>query len=161
MEPILLGALPDEILQWRGTAAELAEQCNRLLPAIGLAGDAGTANERLVRHYVQVGVLTPPEREGREAVFGVDQIREFLTARHLLRDGWPLAKIAELVRSAGPEGLSRLVSPEPAPRFESRLEQRGTSIVAPTPAEEALSRLRSKPATTTRSARTSKASRSF
>lgn len=132
MEPILLGALPDEILQWRGTAAELAEQCNRLLPAIGLTEDAGTANERLVRHYVQVGVLSPPEREGREAVFGVEQIREFLTARHLLRDGWPLAKIAELVRSAGPLGLSRLVSAERAPTAaESALAQLRTQPSAP------------------------------
>ena len=49
--------------------------------------DAGSANEHLVRHYVQVGVLTPPEREGREAMFGLRQVVEFLAARYLLKDG--------------------------------------------------------------------------
>lgn len=126
MEPILLGVLPDELQTWRGTAAELAEQCNKLLPSIGLPEEAGSANERLIRHYVQVGVLTPPEREGREALFGPRQVAEFLAARHLIHDGWPLAKIAELIRSGGPEGLARLV---PAPR-------------TPTAAEQALARLR-------------------
>jgi DNA-binding transcriptional MerR regulator len=127
MEPTPIGALPDEIQDWRGTAAELAEQCNRLFPNIGLPEEAGTANERLVRHYVQVGILTPPEREGREALFGGRQVAEFLAARRLLHDGWSLAKIAELIKSAGPEGFVQLV---PAER-------------APTLAEQTLARLRS------------------
>jgi len=39
-----------------------------------LTDDAGSANERLVRHYVQVGVPTAPEREGRQALFGPRQV---------------------------------------------------------------------------------------
>lgn len=115
MQPILL-ALPDELADWRGTAAELADQCNELLAGIpSLADDTGAANERLVRHYVQVGVLTPPDREGREARFGLRQLVEFLAARYLLKDGWPLAKAAEIVRSSDLTGLTQLI-PADRPR---------------------------------------------
>jgi DNA-binding transcriptional MerR regulator len=126
VQSIVLGELPDEILNWRGTAAALADQCNALLPGVGLAEDAGAANERLVRHYVQVGVLTPPERDGREALFDERHIRQFLTARYLLKDGWSLAKITELMRAAGPDGLTTLFPKERAP----------------TAAEQALARLK-------------------
>jgi DNA-binding transcriptional MerR regulator len=91
--------IPDEILGFSGTAAELADRCNEVLPENGLAEDAGVANERLIRHYVQLGVLTPPVRRGREAIFGARQVAEFVLARMLLNDRWPLAKIAELVKS--------------------------------------------------------------
>jgi DNA-binding transcriptional MerR regulator len=134
VQSIVLGQLPDEILKWRGTAAALADQCNALLPGIGLGEDAGAANERLVRHYVQVGVLTPPERDGREALFDERHIREFLTARYLLKDGWSLAKITELMRAAGPEGLTTLIP-----------KQR-----VPTAAEQALARLKSGASETSR-----------
>lgn len=120
MKPILL-ALPDELADWRGTAAELADKCNELLAGIpSLADDAGAANERLVRHYVQVGVLTPPEREGREARFGLRQVVEFLASRYLLKDGWPLAKAAEIVRGTDLTGLTQLI---PADRPRTRAEE--------------------------------------
>ena len=121
------GDLPDAALNWRGTAAALADQCNALAPHMGLAEEAGAANERLVRHYVQVGVLSPPEREGREALFDARHIREFLAARYLLKDGWSLAKITELVRAAGPQGLARFLP----------------TVQGPTDAERTLARLKS------------------
>ena len=120
MQPVALVNIPDQILDWSGTASALADQCNVLLPRIGLAEDTGAANERLVRHYVQVGVLAPPQRDGREALFNERHIREFLTARYLLKDGWSLAKITELIRAAGPEGLSTLAPKERAPTAAER-----------------------------------------
>jgi len=109
MQPIVLGTLPDELLVWRGTASALADQCNALLASVGLSHDAGCANERLVRHYVQVGVLSPPQKEGREALFDHNHVSQFLAARYLLNDGWSLAKISELFRAAGPEQMTKLV----------------------------------------------------
>ncbi len=91
--------IPDAVLEWSGTAGELADKCNALMPEVGLKEEEGTANERLVRHYVQLGVLSPPVRQGREALYGARQVLEFVIARYLLRDGWPLAKIAELVKT--------------------------------------------------------------
>ena len=119
MHPILL-SLPDDLAEWRGTAAELADKLNEVLAGIPtLADDAGSANERLVRHYVQVGVLTPPEREGREAMFGLRQVVEFLAARYLLKDGWPLAKVAEMVRATDLDGLAGMIPSErPCTRAE-------------------------------------------
>ena len=133
MEVQLLGHLPDEIATWTGTAAALADECNRLMPGCGLAAEAGSANERLVRHYVQIGVLTPPEREGREAIFGVQQIAEFLAARRLLSEGWPLAKIGELLKNVVLVEDTAL-----APETVAEAMESGTS------AERALRRIRAK-----------------
>jgi DNA-binding transcriptional MerR regulator len=134
MQPLLLD-LPDELTHWRGTAADLADKCNELLERVAtLADDAGSANERLVRHYVQVGVLTPPEREGREALFGRRQIVEFLATRYLLKDGWPLAKAGELVRATNEAELTQFI-PSERPR---------------TRAEEVVARYRQRPALSVR-----------
>jgi DNA-binding transcriptional MerR regulator len=118
--------IPDVVLDWSGTAGELADKCNELMPEVGLKEEEGAANERLIRHYVQLGVLSPPVRQGREALYGARQVLEFVIARYLLRDGWPLAKIAELVKTYDlPD--SRLPSGEGE---------------APTAAERALARIR-------------------
>jgi len=143
MKPLLL-SLPDDLTDWRGTADELAGKCNDLLATVpSLADDAGAANERLIRHYVQVGVLSAPEREGREALFGLRQVVEFLAARYLLKDGWPLAKAAEIVRGTDVAGLTELIPSErPRTRAEELVAQyRGRSgsgsgrVAAATPAK--------------------------
>jgi len=136
MKPLVL-SLPDELAEWRGTAAELAERTNVILAGVpALAEDAGSANERLVRHYVQTGVLTAPQREGREALFGLRQVVEFLAARYLLKDGWPLAKVAEIVRSTDVAGLVTLIPTErprtPAEEVVARYRTRGTGPDSPT-----------------------------
>ena len=135
MHPILL-SLPDDLADWRGTAAELADKLNEVLASIPtLADDAGSANERLVRHYVQVGVLTAPEREGREALFGLRQVVEFLAARYLLKDGWPLAKAAEMVRATDINGLARMIPTErPQTRAEEVVAKYRGGPTAPRPA---------------------------
>jgi len=120
--PILI---PDEVLDFRGSAVELAELCNQLLTDNGLEDDE-VANERLIRHYVHVDVLTPPVRQGRDAVYGARQAAEFVIARKLLKDGWPLAKIAELIKTYD--------LPIPAPT-EGEPE-------LPTDAERAIARIR-------------------
>ena len=118
--------IPDAVLEWSGTAGELADKCNELMPEVGLKEEVGAANERLIRHYVQLGVLSQPVRHGREALYGARQVLEFVIARYLLRDGWPLAKIAELVKTYDlPD--SRLPSEE---------------VASPTAAERALARIR-------------------
>jgi len=116
-----LKASLDGLAAWRGTAAELAETANTLISLIpSLITDLGAGNERLVRHYVQVGVLSPPDREGREALFGYRQVLEFLAARYLLNDGWPLAKVGEMLRSTDLPGLLELV---PMDRPRTRAEE--------------------------------------
>ncbi len=111
----------DRYRHWEGTAAELASEAAAVAEGIRIFdGDAekgGNAenrapwrpNERLVRHYVQVGVLGRPERAGKEAHFRFRQLVELLATRVLLNDGWPLAKIADYVRLEDDAGLLGLL----------------------------------------------------
>jgi len=92
---------------WRGTAAELAGIAAELLESLG--HNDQRLNERLVRYYVQEGVLERPEREGREAVFSFRQLLELVVARELADDGWPLAKIASWNRGADEKALLDLI----------------------------------------------------
>lgn len=101
-----------KVVQWRGTAGELAETVQEILQALGLDTEP-TPTERLVRYYVTEGVLSRPDREGREARFGFRQIIEFLAVRILLADGWSLARIADYFRTVSIEGLLSLLPPVP------------------------------------------------
>ncbi len=92
---------------WRGGAAELAATGSELLRAI--SRDDDRLNERLVRYYVQSGILSRPEREGREALFGYRQLLELLAARELAADRWPLAKIATWNQAADERALLDLI----------------------------------------------------
>jgi len=142
MQPIsFFGHLPDDILQWRGTAAELADKCNALLGNVGLGQEAGCANERLIRHYVQVGILRPPAREGREAIFNHTHVVEFLIARRLLLDGLSLSGISQVLRAGGPDSIATWINQLGAcsTPADSPVSPRART---PTAAEQALSRLR-------------------
>jgi DNA-binding transcriptional MerR regulator len=137
---LFLDSLPDDLNEWRGTAAELAGKCNALLPRLNLQDDAGSLNARLVRYYVSEKVLTPPERAGREAMFGFRQVIELLVTRYLLRDGWPLAKIAAMVQSSDLSALQHLI-PSDRPRTSAekviaRL-RRGEQAVVQEPTQSA------------------------
>jgi hypothetical protein len=101
---------------WRGTAAELAEVVRDLLETLNLADAQVIPNERLVRNYAQQGILQKPVRMGKEAYFGVRQVIEYLVARKLLAEGWPLAKIAEFNQTTDlNELLDLLPRPRPPP----------------------------------------------
>jgi hypothetical protein len=101
---------------WKGTATELAELAQGLLKTAVL--DDVVPNERLVRNYTQLGVLERPVRSGKEAYYGPRQVIEFLVARKLVREGWPLAKVAEFNRSHNLADLLELL-PEPRPLNEA------------------------------------------
>jgi hypothetical protein len=104
----------DKYRDWEGTAAELAEVAAAIEAELGIPEGDTRPNERLVRHYVHVGILDRAERRGKEAYFGFRQIVELLAARVLLNDRWPLAKIAEFVRVTDLDGLLGLL-PKSAP----------------------------------------------
>lgn len=93
---------------WRGTAAELAETTAGYFHALGV--DDPKLNERLVRFYVQKRVLSPPEREGGDGGgFGYRHLLELVVARELVRDRWPLEKIAALIHGADEKALLDLI----------------------------------------------------
>ena len=114
MMKLALGTLPDDLIHWSGSADDLATKANELLPSLTGSADE-SVNERLVRYYVQEGALNPPDREGREAIFRFRQLIQLIVARLLLRDNWPLRKVAELIREADVDALLAL-APGSKPR---------------------------------------------
>ena len=98
---------------WEGTAESLAETAGNLMQGEDGFGEADFApNERLVRDYVARGIVGKPERRGKEAIFGFEQLVQFLACRAMLADGWPLSKIAEDFRHANLEDTLALIPGE-------------------------------------------------
>ena len=98
---------------WEGTAESLAETAGNLMQGEDGFGEADLApNERLVRDYVARGIVGKPERRGKEAIFGFEQLVQFLACRAMLADGWPLSKIAEDFRHANLEDTLALIPGE-------------------------------------------------
>ena len=105
---------PEAYRDWEGMIDDLAAMVDHLLPGFGLPGDS-SPNARLLRHYVTVGVVSRPERRGKEAFFGFRHLVEALVARALLLDGWPLAKIADLAATTDTEALLSMGRTRPGP----------------------------------------------
>ena len=98
---------------WEGTAESLAETAGNLMQGEDGFGEADFApNERLVRDYVARSIVGKPERRGKEAIFGFEQLVQFLACRAMLADGWPLSKIAEDFRHANFEDTLALIPGE-------------------------------------------------
>ncbi len=99
----------DEFERFEGTADELADIAVVAARRFGLADDPVEPNVRLLRDYLRRGILSKPERRGKEAIFNYRHLIEFLGARVLVADGWPLAKVADYVASARTEDLESLL----------------------------------------------------
>jgi hypothetical protein len=140
----LLTSLPDDLTSWEGNIHELAAKCDELRPALGLADDTIVPNERLLRHYLQAGILTAPTaRQGREAVFGGGHVVEYLVARYLIsKEGWRLSNVADINRESDWHAqFARLVGvPDDATKLLA-----SAALPAPkarTPAEDAIRKIR-------------------
>ena len=74
------------------------------------------ASDRVIRDYVRRRVLSPTLRgqdSDERGFYGFRHLVEFLAARVLLNDGWPLEKIAERNREATIEDLLALIPGQP------------------------------------------------
>jgi hypothetical protein len=67
----------------------------------------------VIRDYAQRGIVSRPERHGKEAIYGYRHLLEFVAARVLVADGWPLAKIAEHFAHIANDDLRNLISGYP------------------------------------------------
>lgn len=117
---------------WEGSLAEfagVADRIHRDLSPADFTGDGDPiANVRLLRHYLTTGVLSRGERRGRDGIYGLRHLLEYLAARALLRDGWPLAKIAAFAARASDAELAALLPPPGA--SQGRPRTRAQDLVA-------------------------------
>jgi len=95
---------------WSGTAAEMVSVVAQIMQDIGMRDDGTEPNERLIRHYVSVEILDRPTRVGKEAIYSFRQLLQFVAARILINDGWPLAKVAEQTANAPDGELMRMAT---------------------------------------------------
>ena len=79
---------------FKGGADALIDKAQDVAKTLKLDQEATEGNERLLRHYVSMGVVDKPSREGRDALYGFRHLVQFVAARRLLTEGFPLAKIA-------------------------------------------------------------------
>jgi hypothetical protein len=77
---------------FQGGAEALIEKAQEIAKALNLDQEGNEGNERLLRHYVSMGVVDKPSREGRDALYGFRHLVQFVAARRLLAEGFPLAK---------------------------------------------------------------------
>ena len=80
---------------FQGSADDLIVSAQEVAKILNLDQEATEGNERLVRHYVSVGVVDKPTREGRDALYGFRHLVQFVAARRLLTEGFSLAQIAK------------------------------------------------------------------
>lgn len=88
--------LPEGIDEsWNGSIDELASIAAKFISDVDVASTSPRPNPRLIRDYVSRGIMSKPERVGKEARYGFRHLVEFLACRQLVSDGWPLSKIAD------------------------------------------------------------------
>lgn len=97
---------------WEGTASALAEHANTWMRIKQIGEPSFVPNERLVRDYVAKGILSKPERKGKEALFSFEQLAQFLACRAMIEDGWPLSKISEDFKVSSISDILKLIPGE-------------------------------------------------
>jgi hypothetical protein len=95
---------------WSGDAIHLVQLAGEIFAARGVADASSGPNVRVLRDYAQRGIVSRAERHGKEAIYGYRQLLEFVAARLLVADGWPLAKIAEHFAHIADAELHHLIS---------------------------------------------------
>ncbi|MGB4560043.1 MAG: hypothetical protein WBI20_15125 [Burkholderiaceae bacterium] len=93
--------------EFQGGADELVRTAQEVAAKMKLPQEGSEGNERLLRHYVSLGVVDKPIRDGREAMYGFRQLAQYLVARRLLTDGFALAKIARFTSVVTTDELAK------------------------------------------------------
>lgn len=137
-----MGHAPDlrDHADFEGQLSAFAALASRLAEQLGIGRPPGLRgrppaeegiSERLVRDYLQRGILSPtrtnPET-GRSGIYGFRHLLELLAARVLLADGWPLDLIAEHLRGLGEEDLLALLPGQPVDNPALALARRFRAI---------------------------------
>ena len=85
----------EDYIYWSGNIDDLMELASDLSNEYEIDRLEDTYSVRLVRDYIQRGLLGNIERSGKELRFEYEQLLRFIVVRVLLADGWMLNKIQE------------------------------------------------------------------
>ena len=103
-----MNRIPENLRKdFQGGAEALIAAAQELAKKLNLSQETAEGNERLLRHYVSVGVVDKPMRDGRDANYGYRHLAQFVAARRLLAEGFQLAKIAKYTAVVPTDDLSR------------------------------------------------------
>ena len=109
---------PEPSPTWPVQIDTLTARANAWLDQLGLL-EEGPLTVRVVRDYVHRGLVSRPIRRGKGAYYGERQMLELVAARVLIRDGWPLGKIADYLPRCEARALGRLIPEAPADRRQA------------------------------------------
>ena len=84
----------EKYYDWQGNLESLVTTAEKVFRDFDLTSD-GEINVRMVRDYIQRGILGAVDKAGRELEFNYEHLLKLVLARVLLSDGWSLRKIAE------------------------------------------------------------------
>ena len=84
----------ERYIDWQGNLERLVATAGQVFDDFDLSDD-GEITVRMVRDYIQRGILGDVDRAGRELEFTYEHLLKLVLSRVLLRDGWSLRKIAE------------------------------------------------------------------
>ena len=92
---------------WQGNLENLIYEATKVSTELSLTTDS-EISVRMVRDYIQRGILGEVDKSGRELEFNYSHLLKLVLSRVLLQDGWSLRKIAEHFDFADLEELEEL-----------------------------------------------------
>jgi len=108
---------------WTGTLDDLSQLANTLLPQYLPLDRSGRTqdevNPRLIRHYTTQGLLDPPLKEGRGAVYNRRHLLQLLALRRLMVDGHSAQALKTLLGTQNDAELEALLTGEAGLKVQS------------------------------------------
>jgi len=98
----------EQLKEWRGNLEKLIEQAEKVSSELELK-DNTEISVRMVRDYIQRGILRNVDRSGRELEFSYQHLLKLVLSRVLLSDGWSLKKIGEHFELTNTQDLEDLM----------------------------------------------------
>ena len=108
----------EQLKDWRGNLEKLIEQAEKVSAELELK-DNTDISVRMVRDYIQRGILGDVDRFGRELEFSYPHLLKLVLSRVLLSDGWSLKKIGEHFELTNTQDLEDLMPKQGNPALSA------------------------------------------
>ena len=108
----------EQLKDWRGNLEKLIEQAEKVSSELELK-DNTEISVRMVRDYIQRGILRNVDRSGRELEFSYQHLLKLVLSRVLLSDGWSLKKIGEHFELTNTQNLEDLMPKQGNPALSA------------------------------------------